>query len=98
MDVMPKLRVEAFRHVLEALPALAGPILRKMRLDQLDELISFQGRTDLLNDAHVNILEFGPRSFWKVVSLNVEPVSFGSGSDLNIVIPRFAQKMRCVHH
>ena len=56
-------------------------------MDQLDERISFQGRTDFLNDTHVNILEVSPRSFLTNLT----------GSYLNVVTPRLAEKMRCVH-
>lgn len=56
-------------------------------MDQLDERISLQGRTDFLNDTHVNILEVSPRSFLTNLT----------GSYLNIVTPKLVEKMRCVH-
>ena len=85
MDVMPK-NQPGFSSCLGGSSSLS----RSEKMDQLDEMISFQGRTDFLNDTHVNvnILEVSPRSFLTNLT----------GSYLNIVTPRLAEKMRCVHH
>lgn len=65
----------------------SSSLSRSEKMDQLDEMMSFHGRTDFLNDTHVNILEVSPRSFLTNLT----------GSYLNIVTPRLVEKMRCVH-